>query len=41
MDLNSSVLLVTSSDQTNTQFGTAFAIYRDEQATYFLTCNHV
>ena len=40
-DVQDSVFLVTSSDQGNQQFGTGFAVDRDEAATYFLTCRHV
>ena len=39
--LQDSVVQVTSSDQTNRVVGTGFAIDRDEQGTYFLTCKHV
>lgn len=36
-----SVALITSKDPTRTEFGSGFLIYRDEQATYWLTCAHV
>jgi hypothetical protein len=40
-DVQDSVFLVMSSDEENQQFGTGFAIDRDEEATYLLTCRHV
>ena len=39
--LQDSVFLVVGGEPNNQQFGTAFAFYRDEQGTYFLTCKHV
>lgn len=36
-----SVVLVRSSDPGEQSFGTGFVIYKDEQATYVLTCAHV
>lgn len=40
-ELQDSVILITSSAPNNSRFGTGFVIYRDEQATYLLTCAHV
>src|SRR5450755_4101715 len=36
-----SIVLVVSRDEAITDFGTGFLIYRDERATYFVTCAHV
>jgi Trypsin-like peptidase domain len=36
-----SVALIVSQDKTRTEFGSAFLIYRDDEATYWLTCAHV
>src|SRR5215216_4068113 len=38
---NDSICLVTSKDPSNPRLGTAFAVHRDEEGTYFLTCQHV
>jgi formylglycine-generating enzyme required for sulfatase activity len=35
------VVLITNSDPAIRDFGTGFVIHKDEQATYFLTCEHV
>lgn len=40
-DIQDSVVLITSSDPNNRQFGTGFAIYHHGQFTYLLTCSHV
>jgi fructose-1,6-bisphosphatase/inositol monophosphatase family enzyme len=40
-DLHTSIFRVTSADDDNKRFGTGFAVHRDEQATYFVTCMHV
>lgn len=36
-----SVVLIVSSDPGEQSFGTGFVIYKDQQATYLLTCAHV
>lgn len=41
MDLEDSVVLVTSKDSDNTNFGTGFIIRRSSGAMYVLTCAHV
>jgi hypothetical protein len=40
-DLQTSIILITSSEPTNGSFGTGFIIHKDEQAVYLLTCAHV
>src|SRR5438067_2038811 len=40
-NLEDAVLLIRSSDQSIPKFGTGFAIYRDEHATYVVTSAHV
>lgn len=41
LSLQDSIVLINSKDITNNRFGTSFAIFRDEDALYLLTCAHV
>jgi len=41
MNLYDLIVLVTSNDENNHNFGTGFLIHRDEQHSYVLTCTHV
>lgn len=40
-DFTQSILLITSQDEDNHAHGTGFAVYRDSQGTYVVTCAHV
>ncbi|MFX0196429.1 MAG: trypsin-like peptidase domain-containing protein [Candidatus Hodarchaeota archaeon] len=40
-DFEESVVLITSKNPDNSEFGTGFVIYRIERSTYVLTCMHV
>ncbi len=41
LDLEDSVALITSADDSEPSFGTGFVIHHDQHATYLLTCAHV
>lgn len=41
IDIQNSVVMISSADPTNKNFGTGFVIHQDQGATYVVTCAHV